>query len=147
MRKRLIKKLDFKERQWLYKAVISMIIADKTVATEEVDDLKDTLKMVAGKELKEIGDYINSKDFLDPMQPLHNIDFENAFIILTEIARVAAIDSKIVLEEEALLQEILSLLDFREDDIERVMAWTKKLALINKEEDDLKNELCIGYRQ
>jgi len=145
MRKRLINSLDYKERQWFYKAIIQMIIADKSIAPEEVDDLKDTLKMIAGKELKDFKDILTSPDFAIPLRPLRNIGFESAFVIIMEIARIAAIDSRFVLEEKELLKEYFSLLEFDEDSLKKVMEWTEKLALINKEEATLKGELEKAY--
>ncbi|MCP4754603.1 MAG: hypothetical protein GY866_27280 [Proteobacteria bacterium] len=141
MRKRLVGLLDYKERQWLHKAIMKMIVADKSIAQEEVDDLKETLKMLAGTELKDLKKFITSSEFSVPLQPLKNIEYEHAFIIVMEIARVAAIDSKVVLDEAELLKEILSLLDFNKAAVNKVMDWTKKLALINQEEDRLKDEL------
>jgi len=73
MRKRLIKQLDFKERQWLYSAVIRMIIADKSVAKEEVEELKETLTLIAGKELKGVKEIIGSPELMAPLRPLNNI--------------------------------------------------------------------------
>ncbi len=147
MRKRLIKKLDFKERQWLYSAVIRMIIADKSVAKEEVEELKETLMLIAGKELKGVKEIIGSPELMAPLRPLNNIKFERAFIMLTEVARVAAIDSKVVLEEEELIKEIMLLLDFNESSVDKVIAWTKRLALVNKEEENLKESIRDSYNQ
>lgn len=145
MRNRLIKKLDYKERQWLYKAIFHMIMADKTVAHEEVDELLETLKRVAGKDIDDFKAVTCSPEFLSPLKPLKGIKFDHAFIILSEIARVAAIDSLIALEEEELLKELISLLDFTENAVERVLQWTKRLAVINKQEDQLKEELKPHY--
>ena len=147
MRKRLINNLDYKERQWFYKAVIQMIIADKNIAPEEVDDLKDTLKMIAGKELKDFKDIVTSPDFSIPLRPLKNISFESAFIIIMEIARIAAIDARFVLEEKELLTEYFSLLEFDEDSLKKIMTWTEKLALLNKEEESLKEALKSTFKE
>lgn len=147
MRKRLINNLDYKERQWFYKAVIQMIIADKNIAPEEVDDLKDTLKMIAGKELKDFKDIVTSPDFSIPLRPLRNIDFESAFVIIMELARIAAIDARFVLEEKELLKEYFSLLEFDEDSLKKIMAWTERLALLNKEEETLKEELKSSFKE
>jgi hypothetical protein len=146
MRKRLIKQLDYKERQWLYKAIFQMIMADKSVAREEIDELKYTLRQITGKDLKDYSGIVKSAEFLIPLKPLKNITFDHAFIMLMEIARVSAIDSDFVLAEEELITEILSLLDFEESAVNKVIQWTKKLAVINKEEEDLKKELENSYR-
>ena len=146
MRKRLIKQLDYKERQWLYRAIFQMIMADKTVAPEEIEELTDTLRQVAGKDLKDYSYIVNSAEFLSPLKPVKNITFHHACIMLMEIARVAAIDSTVVLEEEELISEILSLLGFEESAVNKVIQWTKKLALTNKEEEELKKELENSYR-
>ncbi len=146
MRKRLIKLLDYKERRWLYKAIFRMIIADKNVAKEEVDDLLEALKMVAGKDNIDITEIPKSPELLKPLKPLNGIDYNHAFIILTEVVRVAAIDSKIVLEEEELLKEILALLDFDETALTKVMEWSRRLAIVNREEDELKEELREDYK-
>ena len=123
-----------------------MIIADKAIAPEEVEDLKETLKIIAGKDLKDLKEIVTSSDFSLPMRPLQNIGFESAFIILVEIARTAANDSRFVLEEQALLKEYFSLLDFDEESLNKVMKWTEKLALINKEEEALKQDLKKTFR-
>ncbi|MBU2510077.1 hypothetical protein KJ966_02025 [bacterium] len=146
MRKRLIKILDYKERQWLFKAIFRMIISDKNVAKEEVDDLLESLKLVAGKEIVDITEISKSPEFLKPLKPLKGIDYHHAFIILTEVVRVAAIDSKIVLEEEELLKEILALLDFDETALTKVMEWARRLAIVNREENELKKELREDYQ-
>ena len=146
MRKRLIKQLDYKERQWLYKAIFQMIMADKSVAREEIDELKFTLRQITGKDLNDYSGIVNSAEFLIPLKPLNNISFDHAFIMLMEIPRVSAIDSDFVLAEEELITEILSLLDFEESAVNKVVQWTKKLAIINKEEEDLKKELKNSYR-
>ncbi len=146
MRERLIKQLDYKERQWLYKAVFQMIMSDKSVAREEIDELKYTLRLITGKDLKDYSSIVNSAEYLIPLKPLNNISFDHAFIMLMEIARVSAIDSDFVLAEEELITEIMSLLDFKESTVNKVIQWTKKLAIINKEEGDLRKELENSYR-
>ena len=124
-----------------------MIIADKNIAPEEVDDLKDTLKMIAGKELKDFKDILTSPDFSIPLRPLRNIGFDSAFIIIMELARIAAIDARFVLEEKELLKEYFSLLEFDEDSLKKIMEWTEKLALINKEEETLREELKAAFKE
>ncbi len=62
------------------------------------------------------------------------------------MARIAAIDSKIVLEESNLLGEILSLLDFKKEAVEEVVKWAKRMALVNKEEDQVKLKLKQYYK-
>lgn len=145
MRNRLIKNLDYKERKWLYKAVFHMIMADKTVAREEMDDLMESLKRVAGKDIKDFKEVTRYPEFLERLKPLRGISYDHAFIILIEIVRVAAIDSRIVLEEEELLKELLKLLDFDEKAIDKVMIWARQLASINEEEKHLKEELVAHY--
>ena len=146
MRERLIKQLDYKERQWLYKAIFQMIMSDKSVAREEIDELKYTLRLITGKDLKDYSSIVNTAEYLVPLKPLNNISFDHAFIILMEIARVSAIDSDFVSAEEELITEIMSLLDFKESAVNKVIQWTKKLAKINKEEENLRNELGNSYR-
>jgi hypothetical protein len=145
MRQRLIKVLDYKERQWLFKAVFRMILSDKNVADEEVDELMESLKRAAGRDIKDFKEVTHSPDFQERLKPLKGISYEHAFIILAEIVRVAALDSKVVLEEEELIKEILSLLDFGEEALEKVMKWAKRLALVNAEEAVLKNGLITHY--
>lgn len=145
MRKRLIKKLDYKERNWLYKAIFRMIVADKAVAKEEVDELMETLRMVAGKDIKDFSVITSSPEFLEPLKPLKRIPFEHSFIILSEIIRVAAIDYNLAIEEQELLQEIISLLDFKQDALGDVMDWARNLAQINREELELKEVLKQKY--
>ena len=145
MRQRLIKKLDYKERHWLYKAVFRMILADKTVAKEEVDELLDTLRRIAGRDIKDFTEITHSHEFMEPLQRLKGIPFDHAFIIVAEIIRAASIDCHIALEEEELLREILSLLDFNEGALTKVLDWAKKLARINSEEFSLKEELAGTY--
>ena len=122
-----------------------MIIADKNVAKEEIDDLMESLQKIAGKELQDITEVTKSPEALSPLKPLKGISYQHAFIILTELVRVAAIDSKIVLEEEELLKEVLSLLDFDQAALEKVVKWGQKLATINQEENELKGELESDY--
>lgn len=145
MRQRLINELDYKERQWLFKAIFRMTLADKNVAKEEVDELLESLRKAAGRDIKDFKEVTHSPKFLERLKPLKGISYEHAFIILAEIVRVAAIDSKVVLEEEELIKEILSLLDFREEALEKVMKWAKRLALVNAEEETLKTELIAHY--
>lgn len=145
MRNRLIKNLDYKERQWLYKAVFRMILADKNVAKEEVDELMESLRRVAGRDFKDFAEVTHSPEFLERLGPLKGICYEHAFVILAEIVRVAAIDSRVVLEEEELLKEVLSLLDFDESAVDKVVQWAKKLALVNAEELKLQEELVAHY--
>lgn len=147
MRRLLINKLDYNQRQWFFKAALQMIVADKTIAPEEVEDLKDSLKRCAGKDMDDLKTIFTSPEFSKPLKALKNIPFENAFIILAEIARLAAIDSKFVLEEEDLLREFFALLDFHTDGIEKLIAWTRRLALVNQEEDQLKQELSKYYHR
>lgn len=146
MRKRLIKELDYKERLWLAKAIFRMIVADKNVAKEEVDDLLESLKRIAGKEIVDVSEVTRSPEFMQPLQPLKGVDYHHAFIILAEIVRVAAIDSKVVLEEEELLKEILELLDFDRSALDKVLEWARRLAIVNQEECELKEELRDAYQ-
>ncbi len=130
----------------MYKAIFQMIMSDKSVAREEIDELKYTLRLITGKDLKDYSSIVKSAEYLIPLKPFNNISFDHAFIILMEIARVSAIDSDFVLEEEELITEIMSLLDFKESAVNKVIQWTKKLAIINKEEEDLRKELENSYR-
>lgn len=145
MRNRLIKNLDYKERKWLYKAVFHMIMADKNVAREEVDELMESLRRVAGKDIKDFKEVTRYPEMLERLKPLKGISYDHAFIILMEVVRVAAIDSRIVLEEEEMLKDVLQLLEFDDKAIDKVMDWAKKLALINEEESNLKQELVAHY--
>lgn len=122
-----------------------MILADKNVAAEEVEELTESLRRAAGRDIKDFKEVTHSPQFLERLKPLKGISFEHAFIILAEIVRVAAIDSKVVLEEEELIKEILSLLDFGEEALEKVMEWARKLARVNAEEESLKTELITDY--
>ncbi|MCG8333307.1 MAG: hypothetical protein MJE63_02250 [Proteobacteria bacterium] len=145
MRNSLIKKLDYKARQWLYKAVFQMILADKNVAKEEVDSLLESLRRVSGKDIKDFSQVTSSPEFLVPLKPLRGISYDHAFIIVAELVRVAAIDSRIALEEAELLKEVLSLLDFDNRAIQKVVKWAKQLATVNAEEHYLKEELLSYY--
>lgn len=145
MRNSLIKKLDYKARQWLYKAVFQMILADKNVAKEEVDSLLESLRRVSGKDIKDFSQVTSSPEFLVSLKPLRGISYDHAFIIVAELVRVAAIDSRIALEEAELLKEVLSLLDFDNRAIQKVVKWAKQLATVNAEEHYLKEELLSLY--
>ena len=145
MRKRLINQLDYKERKWLHCATIKMIIADKSIAEEEVEELKKTYAQMAGKDDANPREVFSSPDVIMPLKCPGNISYEHAFIMLSEIVRVAAIDSKIALEEEELLEEILSLLNFKNEAITKVLEWAKRLALANQEEEVLKAGLKEFY--
>jgi len=147
MRKRFISKLDYHERQWFFKAAILMIIADKSVAEEEVEELKQTVQQMAGPDYQGVADILKSSFMTTPLKPLKNIKYDKALIIIIELARIAALDSKVVLEESTLLDEILSLMDFKKDAVDVVVKWAKRLALVNKEEENRKNELKQFYKQ
>ena len=146
MRKRYISKLNYNERQWFFKAAVLMIIADKSVADEEIEELKQTVQQMAGPNYQGISDVLKSPNLMAPLKPLKNIKYEKALIIIFELARIAALDSKVVLEESALLNEILSLLDFKKEAVDDVIAWAKRLALVNKEEEQLKDDLKLFYK-
>ncbi len=146
MRKRLINQLDYKERKWLHCAIIRMIIADNSIAEEEVEDLKKTYAQMVGKDAVNPREVFSAPDVSMPLKRPGNISYEHAFIMLSEIVRVAAIDSKVVLEERELLKEILSLLNFKAEAVSKVLQWAKRLALANKEEEILKNSLRDYYQ-
>ena len=65
----------------------------------------------------------------------------------TNCSVIATIDSRVVLEEEELLWEVLSLLDFDDKEINKIVARAKKLALVNSEEEGLKEELLFHYQR
>ena len=146
MRNRLIAKLDYTERQWLFKAVVQMIISDRSIATEELEDLKGSLKQLAGPEFDDIGTALKSPALMGPLKVLNNIRLENALIIIFEISRVAAIDCKLVLEETNLLDEVIAKLGFNDEAAVAVLEWTRKLAEINRKEDELKELLSKSFR-
>ena len=146
MRKRAISKLGYLERQWFFKAAILMIIADKSVAEAEVEELKQTVQQIAGPDYQGVADILKSSYMMTPLKPLKNISYDKALIIIFELARIAALDSKVVLEESTLLDEILSLLDFKKDAVDIVVKWAKRLALVNKEEENLKKDLKQFYK-
>lgn len=122
-----------------------MILADKNVAKEEVDSLLESLRRVSGKDIKDFSQVTSSPEFLVPLKPLRGICYDHAFIIVAELVRVAAIDSRIALEEAQLLKEVLSLLDFDDSAIQKVVKWAKQLATVNAEEHYLKDELLVHY--
>lgn len=122
-----------------------MILADKNVAKEEVDSLLESLRRVSGKDIKDFSQVTSSPEFLVPLKPLRGISYDHAFIIVAELVRVAAIDSRIALEEAELLKEVLSLLDFDNRAIQKVVKWAKQLATVNAEEHYLKEELLSYY--
>ncbi len=123
-----------------------MIIADKSVADEEVEELKQTIQQMAGPEYQGAVDILKSSNMMSPLKPLKHIKYENALIIIFELARIAALDSKIVLEEASLLDEILALLDFEKEAVKKIVNWAKRLALVNKEEEQLASEMKDLYK-
>ncbi|MFH2131419.1 MAG: hypothetical protein ABIK68_13670 [bacterium] len=146
MRRHMINQLNLKERQWLLKAIIKMVLADTPIVKEEIEELKESILLYAGKEVKNFKEFLSRPEIRLPLRPLSNASYDDAFNILIELARIAAIDCRFVEEEEALLKEILSLLDFDDKAIEKVVNWTKRLAVINDEEQKLKQELKAHFQ-
>jgi len=145
MRRELIHQLDYKERKWLYKAITRMVIVDKAVLKQEIEDLKESLAGLSGAETKDLKHVIEDPDFKLPLRKLDNISYESAFIILSEIARLAAIDAKVAQEEKILISEILQLLSFDAEATDQIVSWMENLAKVNLEESRLKDALSKHY--
>ena len=141
MRRYLINKLSYSERNWLLKAIVKMVLADTPVVKEEIEELKESILLYAGKEVKDFKQFLSSAEIRLPLKPLTGASYDDAFSILIELAKIAAIDCQFAKEEAQLLKEILSLLDFDDKAVQKVVNWAKRLASINDEEQKLKLEL------
>ena len=144
MRKELIHKLDYNERMWLYKAIARMVIVDKEVVMCETEDLRESLVGFSGSNNKDFKSVLKDPDFILPLKKLNNLKYEHAFIIVSEIARLASIDGKIVAAEENFMKELLELLCFKEEAAKSLTNWMINLAKVNKEEMVLKEKL-VNY--
>lgn len=118
-----------------------MVIADAPVVKEEIDELKESVLLYAGKEVKNFKQFLSSTEMRSPLKPLTGASYDDTFSILVELAKIAAIDCQFVREEELLLKEILSLLDFDDKAVNKVVNWAKRLAEVNDEEQKLKQQL------
>jgi len=123
-----------------------MVIADAPVVKEEIDELKESVLLYAGKEVKNFKQFLSSTEMRSPLKPLTGASYEDAFSILIELAKIAAIDCQFVREEELLLKEMLSLLDFDNKAVDKVVNWAKRLAEVNHEEQKLKQELKAHFQ-
>ena len=123
-----------------------MVLADTPVVKEEIDELKESILLYAGKEVKNYKEFLSSTEIRLPLKPLTGASYDDAFIILIELAKIAAIDYQFGKEEEQLLKEILSLLDFDDKAVEKVVNWAKRLASVNDEEQKLKQELKSHFQ-
>ena len=146
MRKYLINQLSYNERHWLLKAIVKMVLADTPVVKEEIDELKESILLYAGKEIKNYKEFLSSAEIRLPLKPLTGASYDDAFSILIELAKIAAIDCRFVQEEEQLLKEILSLLDFDNKAVDKIVKWAKRLATVNDEEQKLKLELKAHFQ-
>lgn len=123
--------LSAKERKWLYTAIWKVIVSDGQVSKEEFHDLSEAMSWVPRAEF----DALNAAEMETlsrfPLPPLEGLGFEKAFLMLTEVIRVAALDARLMLGELAFIEQFAKLLGFEERAVERALEWAEQLRQVS----------------
>jgi len=137
-----LQKLTDKQKQWLYDAVIKIVISDKEIDESEMDDLIQALEMrgvdVDERYIKKV--VRHTVDTVD-LEPFEHIDFESALIILTEVVKSSAVDGDFPECERALIEEVAEHLQFSKKALGDIFDWADKLVEANLAEKELSTKL------
>jgi len=137
-----LQKLTDKQKQWLYDAVIKIVISDKEIDESEMDDLIQALEM-RGMDVDEryIKKVVRHTIDTVELEPFDQIDFEAALIILTEVVKSSAVDGDFPECERVLIEEIAGLLQFKKESLSEILSWADKLVIANLAEKELSLKL------
>ncbi|MDH5561042.1 MAG: TerB family tellurite resistance protein [Deltaproteobacteria bacterium] len=133
-----LQRLTADQRQWLYDAVIKMVISDKDVDDAEMSDLLSALDIRGVEVDKKLIDKIvrSTVDSIE-LTPFEKIEYDRAFFILIQIIRSSAVDGVLAEQEKKLIREIAGHLNFKEAGLDHLYEWTVKLAQVNAAEKEL----------
>jgi len=141
VRQDIIAKLDSEERNWLYKAIGRMVMADKKVESTEQRILFWALAGLAGSsDMTAIKKAMSSAYFMSPFKPLVGLPAVRAWDIFSEVVLTASTDSEFSPEEKKLLRQIIECLGFVNGKHE-LMAWAEQMAAAFGKEIELKSRL------
>ncbi|MGK0289783.1 MAG: hypothetical protein ACI86H_001229 [bacterium] len=129
--------------QWLARAIVNIILSDQRIASSELDliqsrkslgllGINETVHDLIKQELRNIG---NSLEFQEI-----DIDSKRASSYLLQLAKIAATDGMIVLQEGQSLYQFAKLLGFSKEIIPSVLDWAIGHARINEESEKLEQQ-------
>ncbi|MBU3915089.1 hypothetical protein KKA14_06090 [bacterium] len=135
--------------EWLARAIVRMIISDNILHRMEWSSLKSSVKRL-GLEINmdQIYDILNSKEARSPaefrLEPFTSIPVEQKLKMLISLAKIAAIDKEVVMQEEKFFRKATSMLGINLAFADKLLKWACAWADLNKGEEEL-FELAKAY--
>jgi hypothetical protein len=145
MRNSTLKKLQLPQKEWLATAVLKLIVADGNVDVGELEDTKIALGIL-GKALTldTLDSLLNKTDLLE-QETLYNLDYNTAYLLMSECVRCVAMNTRFSNNERKTLQNILRGLGFKSVAIRKAVAWANRLAACLNEEEQLKTIFQLEF--
>lgn len=119
------------ERKWLYTAIWKVIVSDGQVSKEEFHDLREAMAWVPQEEFEALRSAEAEQMSRFPLARLEGLEFDKAFLMLTEVIRVATADARLLLGELTFIEHFGQLLGFEERAIERALEWAEQVRQVS----------------
>ncbi len=128
--------------EWFAKAVVRMIISDKILHRMEWKSLKLSIRKLGLKmDMEEIfallQDNINTNPEEFQLESMTSISIDKRVKMALELAKIAAIDKKVIGEEVRFLKKATLLLGLNRVFFDKLLDWLKTLVKLNKDEKAL----------
>ena len=134
------KRLSEKGKRWLAKAMVNMIMADKSIDASEVSYLEDAISLVEDEEERK--KLMEAAKIREPFEiDILNTDREYAGYFFFYLAMIVAADGKVKTSEVNFLAKICGKLGFPSSSAKDVLHWTTKLVKLNTERENMVDQL------
>ncbi len=137
-----IKQLSTEGRIWLARAVVNMLVIDKTIDQSELSYLEDALSLIEDAEQR--GELMQAAKKREVME-MTNLNTDRPFAghFFYYLAMIIAADGKVKTSEVNYLMKICGKLGFAPHSAKDVLRWATDLVKLNKERD----QMIGGLRQ
>ena len=130
------KMISSKGKKWLARAMINMLLADKTIDHSELSYISDAMGLVENEnERNELMEATKNRKYLE--MEILNTDREYAGHFFFYLAMIIAADGKVKTSEVNFLTKMCGKLGFPTDSAKDVLRWTTKLVKLNTEREQI----------
>ncbi len=133
-----LKALPWETKEWLAQAIAGMVLADGTVAPEEVGFLQDAIRCLI--EPHKIQEFVTMvKERKAPKIEFLRTNQENAFELYTHVVSICIADDKLTKSEADYMRMIGGKLGFDPDLCTGVVNWANDVVQANRRRKELRS--------
>ena len=135
-----LEKISEKGKIWLARAIVNILIVDKSLADEEKGFFKDAILMIENEGIRdELIESVKNRKSTELIPLTTDREYAGEFAFL--LGMVIAADGKVKNSEVDLLYSICGKLGFPEETAKQILRWITDLIKLNKERNYLTEQL------